>query len=86
MPMARVDTSTPALSDRDTARVDIGADRVPDRCVVVKNVFTRSSIFDRSLYFGNSAFSLEAMPRVVVNGKASPAGFPFAIFATPRSG
>jgi hypothetical protein len=35
--MARPDTATQALSDGDTVRVDIRADRVPDRWVVVKN-------------------------------------------------
>ena len=46
--MPRVDTSGPVstsdtqpLSNVDTVRVGIGGLRVPDRCVVVKNSFTR---------------------------------------------
>jgi hypothetical protein len=39
--MPRVGTRcAAALSNMDTVRVGIGALRVPDRCVVVKNGFT----------------------------------------------
>jgi hypothetical protein len=87
MPTPWLATATGAtLTDMDTVRLGIGATRVPEGAADVKNGAIGSSIVDSSLRIGSIASTLEAMPRVAVNEKASPAVFPFAIFATPRSG
>lgn len=87
MPRPWLDTATArALSDADTVRAGIGRSVCPRGAAFVKEAVHQTIDFRFALYFGSIAFSLEAMPRVAVNGKGSLAGFPFAIFATPPSG